>query len=60
MYTTVDKAIVALVMAIIGIIGVVYKPFNVSPDVVATFVGILTPILVYFFPNLPKDTPPNA
>lgn len=60
MYTTVDKAIVALIMALVGIIGIFYHPFNISPDTVAVFVGILTPILVYLFPNLPKDTPPNA
>lgn len=56
MYTTLDKAIVALVMGVIGIIGVVYKPLNISPELVAGVVGALTPILVYLWPNAPKDS----
>ena len=56
MYTTFDKAIVALVMAVIGIIGVVWKPINIDPTLVATIVGIATPLLVYLWPNLPKDS----
>ena len=55
MYTNFDKALVTLVMAIIGIVGVLWKPLNVSPEVVATIVGVLTPVLVYLIPNLPKD-----
>ena len=55
MYTGLDKALVALVMAVIGIIGVLWKPLNVSPEVVATVVGAITPILVYLMPN--KDKP---
>ncbi len=49
MYTNLDKAIVAFIMGAIGI----------SPETVASLVGIATPILVYLLPNLPKD-PPNA
>jgi hypothetical protein len=55
MYTTLDKALVALVMGIVGVIGVVYKPMNIDPTVVATLIGALTPIIVYFWPNAPKD-----
>lgn len=55
MFTSLDKAIVALIMAIIGIVGVVWKPINVSPEVVTTIVGVLTPLLVYIWPNAPKD-----
>lgn len=36
MYTALDKAIVALIMAVIGIIGVFWKPLNVSPETVTT------------------------
>jgi hypothetical protein len=55
MYTTLDKAIVALVMGIIGIVGVVYRPLNIDPTIVTTLVGALTPIIVYVWPNAPKD-----
>ena len=55
MYTGLDKALVALVMAIIGIVGAVYKPFNVDPTIVVAIISALTPVLVYLFPNLPKD-----
>lgn len=56
MYTNLDKAIVALVMGIIGIIGVVWKPINISPELVTTIVGVATPLLVYLWPNAPKDS----
>jgi hypothetical protein len=55
MYSTLDKALVALVMGIIGVIGTVWKPLNVDPSVVATIIGGLTPVIVYFWPNAPKD-----
>lgn len=56
MYTSFDKALVTLVMAVIGIVGVLWKPLNVSPEVVATVVSAITPVLVYLMPNVPKDT----
>lgn len=56
MYTSLDKAIVALVMGIIGVIGVVWKPLNISPETIASIVGIATPLLVYLWPNAPKDS----
>lgn len=55
--TNFNKAIVAFVMGVIGIIGVFWKPLNVSPETVTTVVGILTPLLVYIWPNAPKDPP---
>ena len=55
MYTTLDKAIVALIMGIVGVIGTVWHPLNIDPSVVASIVGTLTPIIVYFWPNAPKD-----
>lgn len=57
MYTTLDKSIVAFVMAVIGIIGVVWKPLSVSPEVVTSVVGVATTLLVYLWPNAPKDPP---
>jgi hypothetical protein len=54
MYTNLDKAIVALVMSAVGVVGVVWHPLSISPEAVSTAVGILTPVLVYFWPNAPK------
>jgi hypothetical protein len=56
MYTTLDKAIVALVMGVVGIIGVVWHPLSISNETIASIVGILTPLLVYVWPNAPKDS----
>lgn len=56
MYTKLDKAIVAFVMGIIGVIGVIWHPLNIAPETVATFVGVLTPVLVWIWPNAPKDS----
>lgn len=55
MYTTFDKAIVALVMGVLGVVGIFWKPVNISPETVATIVSVLTPLLVYVWPNAPKD-----
>ena len=55
MFSKLDKAIVALVMGVIGIVGVLWKPLNVSAETVASVVAILTPLLVYVWPNAPKD-----
>ena len=54
MYTTLDKSIVAAVMGIVGLVSVVWHPINVSADTVAAAVSIITPVLVYLVPNLPK------
>jgi len=56
MYTTLDKALVAAVMGVLGIIGIVWKPINIPPETIATIIGILTPLLVYVWPNAPKDS----
>jgi len=56
MYTALDKAIVALVMGVLGIIGIAWHPINVSSETIASVIGILTPILVYVWPNAPKDS----
>lgn len=56
MYTTLDKAIVALVMGVLGIIGVIWHPLAISSETVATVVGVLTPLLVWAWPNAPKDS----
>ena len=56
MYSTFDKALVACVMGILGVVGVIWHPVNISSDTIATVVSILTPVLVYLIPNVPKDT----
>ena len=55
MYTSLDKTIIAFVMGVIGIVGIVWKPLNISPEMVTSVVMTLTPILVYLWPNAPKD-----
>lgn len=56
MFTSVDKALVALIMAIIWLINFFlgYNLSWISQDTVATVVGLLTPILVWAVPNKPK------
>lgn len=56
MYSTLDKALVALVMGIIGVIQVMWHPVNISQEAVTTIIGVLTPVLVYVWPNAPKDS----
>ncbi len=55
MYTALDKAIVAAIMGLLGLIGVIWHPISISPEMVATIVSVVTPILVYLIPNAPKD-----
>lgn len=56
MFTSVDKALVALIMALIWLINFFfgYNLSWISQDTVATIVGLLTPILVWAVPNKPK------
>jgi hypothetical protein len=55
MYTTFDKTIVGLIMAGVAVANYFGLHFGVSQDTVSGIVGVLTPILIYFVPNLPKD-----
>ena len=53
MFTSIDKALVALVMGLLFIIQT-YTGFSlswISQDTVATIVGLLTPVLVWAVPN---------
>jgi hypothetical protein len=54
MYTSLDKALVALIMSAVGVVGIIWHPLNISPEAVTAVVGTVTPILVYFWPNAPK------
>ena len=53
MFTSIDKALVALVMGLLFIVQT-YTGFSlswISPDAVATIVGLVTPVLVWAIPN---------
>ena len=53
MFTTIDKALVALVMAVLFTLNYFFGinvPF-LSQDTVTTAISLLTPVLVYFVPN---------
>lgn len=53
MFTSIDKALVALVMGLLFIIQT-YTGFDlgwVKQETVATIIGLLTPVLVWAVPN---------
>lgn len=53
MFTSIDKALVALIMGLLFIIQT-YTGFSlswISQETVATIVGLLTPVLVWAIPN---------
>jgi hypothetical protein len=58
-YTNIDKAIVALIMAAIQLTNVFFPnitaSIHVDQNVVASIVAALTPVLVWAWPNAPKD-----
>jgi len=52
MFTSMDKALVALIMGVLYILNSVAGiNLGFTETQVATVIGILTPILVYFIPN---------
>lgn len=55
MYTAFDKAIIALVMAGVGLANYFGVHFGLTEATVTQIVAIATPILVWIVPNLPKD-----
>ncbi len=57
MFTSIDKALVAMVMGLIFILNT-YLGVNlswVSQETVATVVGLITPVLVWLVPNKTKS-----
>lgn len=53
MFTSIDKALVALIMATLWLVNY-FLGLNVgwiSQDTVATIVGLITPVLVWAVPN---------
>ena len=56
MFTSIDKALVAMVMGLLFIIQT-YTGFSLAwltPDTVATIIGLITPVLVWAIPNKAK------
>lgn len=55
MFTSLDKALIALVMGILSILNLVFG-FNlgIDPAVVSSIIAALTPVLVYYIPNKSK------
>ncbi len=52
MFTTLDKALVALVMGILSILNIVFKVnIGLSPETISAIIAAVTPLLVYFIPN---------
>jgi len=53
MFTSIDKALVALIMGLLFIVQT-YTGFNlswISAETVTTIIGLLTPVLVWAIPN---------
>ena len=56
MFTSIDKALAALVMGLLFIIQT-YTGFNlswISADTINTLIGLITPVLVWAIPNKVK------
>jgi hypothetical protein len=55
MFTSLDKALVALIMAVLYIVNNVFGlHVGIDPAMLSGIIVALTPILVYIFPNKPK------
>lgn len=55
MFTTFDKALVALIMGLLSLLNLVFGiDLGVSPEVVSAIVAAITPVLVYLVPNKVK------
>lgn len=55
MFTTVDKAIAAVLMGILSILVLAFPALQtfVTPETAQVVAGILTPLVVYLVPNRP-------
>lgn len=52
MFTTLDKALVALVMGVLSILNLVFNVnIGLPPETVSAIIAAITPLLVYFIPN---------
>lgn len=60
MFTTIDKALTAAIMGILSILAIAFG-IHISwltPEVIASIVAAITPLLVYLIPN--KTAPPAS
>ena len=58
MYTQLDKAISAFIVAALGLIGVIFhKEINVDPAAIGAVVSLIVPLVVYFIPNKTPQQP---
>ena len=55
MYTQLDKAIVAAVLGGVQLLNVLGVHFGLSEPTLTTIIAALTPVLVWVWPNAPKD-----
>ena len=56
MFSTLDKALVALVMSVLSILNLVFGiNFGMDPAVISSIIAALTPVLVYWIPNKSKS-----
>lgn len=61
MFTTVDKAIVALIMSVLSILDLLFGiNFGLGEGTVATIAALVGPILVWAVPNLFKPKVPRV
>jgi hypothetical protein len=58
MFSSIDKALVALVMAVLWLANYFFNLNTgwINQETVATIVGLLTPVLVWAVPNKAKPT----
>lgn len=55
MYSQFDKAITAVIMGIVQLANMFGFHWGLDEHTVTGIIGVVTPILVYIVPNLPKD-----
>lgn len=59
MFTSADKAIVAIIMGLVFLVNTYFGlGINVDPNLINTIVALVTPLLVYIVPNK-TNTPSN-
>ena len=52
MFTTIDKALAALVMGVLSILNLLFGiDLGLSPETVSAIIAALTPLIVYLIPN---------
>ena len=58
MFTSLDKALAALVMGLLSILNLVFGwNIGLAPETVSAVIAALTPLIVYLVPNKKPATP---